>query len=63
MLVSFEPNGQTEFHNKKLKRSKDKKQVKLAECITSVKILPFYSNKSSTLFTFVLVGLESGKWL
>ena len=61
VLVGFEPNCENNIYNKNLKRPKDKKQLKLDEHITSVKILPFYSTKSSTLFTFILVGFESGE--
>ena len=61
LLVGFEAACENNFYNKNLKRLKGKKQLKLDEPITSVKILPFYSNKSNTLFTFILVGLESGE--
>lgn len=61
LLVGFEANCPNTLYNKNLKRPKDRKQLKLNECITAVKILPFYSAKSATLFTFVLVGFESGE--
>lgn len=61
VIVGFEPNSENNSYSQKLENSENKKYLKLDECISSVKIMPFYSNKLSKIFTFILIGLESGR--
>lgn len=62
-LAGFEPNCENNYYNRNLKCLRNKKHLKLDvnERISSVKLLPFYSNKSSTILTFILIGLENGR--
>lgn len=62
VLSEFKSNLENNFYNKNLKSFKNRKQLKLNqhECITSIKMIPFYSNQLSTIFTFTLIGLRDG---